>query len=442
MMKAEEGHPLILLTAAIDWEKSIQKAKEIRSKKLRMPQVGRAPHLRELIGALLFRTIKKCTLLEAMDMMKNYVPARILCGLVDTEGNNTDWTPDYRTLWDFEVLMGADGISELTADLLILARDFGFTDGEVLCSDTTAQEASIPYPTEVGLMHSFGKTIQSVLNTVQVGSREVRKQAGFILGDIFKKVRGYRLFAKTPEKKQEVTQSLLKLTKELHTFGKGIETELKAMGQKLKGQGLRGLKRLEPLLETVSKLIPQIEYFIRNGRPTSNKIISLFHPEIRAVVRGKVGKNVEFGLKWLINRVRGGYVWASIHSSLKQISDMDYAVKAIDEHIGLFGAPPKDFGFDRGAWSIPHIEKIQSKGVKRVAIAPTGKSSWKVSNFCRKRMIKERAQVEGSIGCLKRTGFNRPQTKNTQGMLRAAQRTVMRLNLTNLVRDIKLAMAA
>lgn len=441
-IKVPKDHPLILVTASVDWEKLIEKAKEIRRKKLKMPWVGRSPHLRQLIGAVILRALKKCTLQEAMDLMRNYAPARILCGLINEKGEDSGWTPDFRTVWDFEELLGADGVAELTADLLRLAKDFGFTDSKTLCSDTTAQEASIPYPTEVGLMHGFSKTIENILKTVKEIPKQLRDPAAVVVEKIGKKVREYRLFAKTQERKQKVIKSLLRLTKSLHGMAGRLSTEMKSMGAKLSAKGKRAANRLEPLLKTVTKLMPQVKYFIKHGKPTSNKIISLSHQEVRSIVRGKSGKKVEFGLKWLVNRLRGGYVWIHIHSSLKQQSDFDYAVQAINEHIALFGEPPKEFGFDRGAWSQPHIQQIKDKGVKRVAIAPKGKAKWKVSDRCRKRMIRERAQVEGSIGCLKRTGFNKPHTKNTQGMLKSAQRTALRLNLMNLVRDMGIAMAA
>ncbi len=121
------------------------------------------------------------------------------------------------------------------------------------------------------------------------------------------------------------------------------------------------------------------------------------------------------------------------------MSEYDCAVKAVEEHIALFGKAPKELGYDRGGWSEEHIVKIKKLGVKRIAIAPTGQSQWKVSDRCRKKMVRERAQVEGSIGCLKRVGFNRPYSKNTQSTLRAGHRAALRLNLTKFVRDLKKA---
>ena len=440
-IEVQQDHPLILVSASVNWENYVQKAQEIRKQKLKKPQVGRTPHLRQLVGAVILRAIKRCTLQECMDLMRHYAPARILCGLVDEKGVDSGWTPDFRTVSDFEILLGADGVAALTDNLIVAAKDLDFTDSKTLCSDTTAQEASIPYPTEVGLMSSFAKSIESMLQTIESGSDQLRAKAHSKIASISKKVREYRLFAKTPERKKAVMKGLLGMTKSLKNIVMELESELKAKKAEITAKGKRAVNRLGPLLLSMTKLMPQIKYFIRNGKPTRDKIISLSHPEVRSIVRGKSGKDTEFGLKWLVNRLRGGYVSLRINASLQQIADCDYAVQAIDHHIALFGKPPTDFGFDRGAWSEPHIAQIKAKGVKRVAIAPKGKSKWKVSNRCRKRMIRERAQVEGSIGCLKRTGFNKPQTKNTQGMLISAQRANLRLNLMNFVRDLKSAMA-
>src|SRR5215210_2292450 len=236
-IKVPKDHPLILVTASVDWEKLIEKAKEIRRKKLKMPWVGRSPHLRQLIGAVILRALKKCTLQEAMDLMRNYAPARILCGLINEKGEDSGWTPDFRTVWDFEELLGADGVAELTADLLRLAKDFGFTDSKTLCSDTTAQEASIPYPTEVGLMHGFSKTIENILKTVKEIPKQLRDPAAVVVEKIGKKVREYRLFAKNSGKKTESHQVAPEADEILARHGRSIIHRDEIHGSKALGKG-------------------------------------------------------------------------------------------------------------------------------------------------------------------------------------------------------------
>jgi hypothetical protein len=70
--------------------------------------------------------------------------------------------------------------------------------------------------------------------------------------------------------------------------------------------------KLVQLRETMSKLLPQIRYWIRTGYVASGKIISLYIPQLYSIVRGKVGKTVEFGLSWGITRLSGGYLLATL----------------------------------------------------------------------------------------------------------------------------------
>jgi hypothetical protein len=44
----------------------------------------------------------------------------------------------------------------------------------------------------------------------------------------------------------------------------------------------------------------------------AGKIINLHIPELYSIVRGKVGRKVEFGLSWGITRLRGGFVPATL----------------------------------------------------------------------------------------------------------------------------------
>src|SRR5215211_2490403 len=100
----EENHRLVLMTDAIDLTDLLEVVEHIRLSKVKNG-AGRPPHLRALVGALLLKATRDMTLREAEDLIRHYAPARYLCGLTETE-----WTPDHRTLHDFEVLMGEDGV--------------------------------------------------------------------------------------------------------------------------------------------------------------------------------------------------------------------------------------------------------------------------------------------------------------------------------------------
>ena len=122
--------------------------------------------------------------------------------------------------------------------------------------------------------------------------------------------------------------------------------------------------------------------------------------ELYAIVRGKAGKSVEFGLKWRINRI-DGFVMGFLINNGVNASDQKFCIESIREHIQVFGLPPKTFGFDRGGYSKANIQRAKKLGVKNVGIAPAGKAKWSVSEKMSEVIRRERAQVEGVIGSIK-----------------------------------------
>jgi hypothetical protein len=422
-------HPMVRLREVLDWGALVDIAEEQRAKKIKTA-AGAKPHLRANVGAVVVRAMKSCDLRGAEDLIRNYLPARYLCDLHESE-----WTPDFRTLCDFEMMLGEEGLNEINVHVLQKAKEHGFVDVRGLCSDTTAQEAKIPHPTEVGLINGFAKSVEKAMGVLGRKAGSMKRTILEKIITIKKLVRKYRLFSKTKEAKREVTKKLLKLSTDLSAK---IGDVISGMGGKvlenLKGHQKTAHDRLQHLRDIFQKLSPQIAYYLRCGRVAKNKIISLFQTEVRAIVRGKAGKKVEFGIKWGINQVRGGYI--SLFRMEGGHSEMDYAVEGVRHHKKLFGEAPKEYGYDRGGWSGPHIGDIEKMGVKRVAIAPKGKAKWKVSNRCRERMVAERAQVEGKIGTTKHYGLNKPEAKTTEGMYRCARRAELRFNLTKFLKDM------
>lgn len=425
----DHEHPMVRLGEVLDWEALIGIAGKRREKVILSP-AGAKPHLRANVGAVVVRAMKSCDLRSAEDLIRNYLPARYLCDL-----HESDWTPDFRTLSDFEILLGEEGLSEINVHVLGKAREHKFLDVKGLCSDTTAQEAKIPHPNEVGLMNTLAKSTERAMGVLgrKAGSLKGKILSGIVT--IKKLVRKYRLFAKTKEVRKEVTQKLLGLSGDLT---KRIGNALRGMEGKasrtLRGHQKTAHERLKRLREIFQKLSPQIAYYLRSGRVARDKIISLFQTEVRAIVRGKAGKKVEFGIKWGVNQIRGGYI--SLFRMEGKKGEADWMVAGVEHHRRLFGVVPREFGYDRGGWSGEHMDTIEGMGVKRVAVSPKGKAPWRVSDRCKGRMVNERAQVEGKIGTTKHYGLNKPEAKTAQGMCRSARRAELRFNMTKFLKDM------
>jgi hypothetical protein len=145
----KEKHDLVQLTDLTPWPELIEAAQGIRASKVKA-LVGPEPHYRELLGAIALMSVRQITYRQAEDLIAHYAPARYLCNLMDST-----WNPDHITIFEFTQMMGPEGMDIFNKTFLSKAESLGILDPTRLMSDTTAQEAMIPYPNEVGLMKRF-----------------------------------------------------------------------------------------------------------------------------------------------------------------------------------------------------------------------------------------------------------------------------------------------
>ena len=431
-----QEHEMVILSRNLDWGLMQAIAENCRDKVIKSTR-GLRPHYRAQNGAIVVRTLKNSNFRETEDLIRNYIPARFLCDL-----HNSPWTPDHVAIWEYEGMLGEAGLQEMTDYILRTAGELGFADARGLCSDTTAQEGYIPHPTEVGHINGFMKSVRSNLETFLKNSTGVGKKIAEKIRESFseiaKKVRKHRLFAKTTEAKREINQGLQKLAKNLLGQVGELLCNLDVKKNQVRGMGVRALNNLAESYHNMAQMMPQISRWIQTGKVVKGKIISLFNLDFRAINRGKLGKQIEFGLKWGINQIRGGYVSVFMHQKM-MCHDANYAVLGVQEHIRIFGAPPKDFGFDRAGWSAEHMKEIKNLGVKNLAIAPKGQAEWKVSQRVKNRMIVERAQIEGKIGTMKRRGLNKSEARLSSRVRLSALRAGLSLNLRRFARDLAMA---
>jgi hypothetical protein len=427
----EPNHRLVVLTDEIDWTSLEERVEEIRMSKL-TSAAGRPPRLRALIGALLLKATRDMTWREAEDQIRHYAPARYLCGLTET-----DWTPDHTTMHDFAVLLGEDGVKLINEFTVKWAVDQKLADPRVVVGDTTAQEAAIPYPNEMGLMAAFMGSV------VAASNRAGKALRGFVVAAASKLkagreiLREYRLFAKSKAVKD-------RMVGDMATIIEGIQLKLASALKRASPAGrMRGFSRaarakVESLHQTMNKLIPQIRYWLRTGWVAKDKIISIHIPELYSIVRGKVGKKVEFGLTWGISRLKGGFLLATLAKDRRELVDVKFVVRSVDDHIRLFGSAPRAYAYDRAGHSAENVAILKKKGIKQVGLAPRGRTEWEVSERVRKQLISERAQIEGGIGAVKssRYNFHRPRARSTRMMGTAGQLGVLGFNLNKLVRGL------
>ena len=197
-----QDHRLVHLTDTLDWSELEQRAQQVRAQKLKNA-AGRPPHLRASLGAMLLMATRKLTYREAEDLIRYYAPARYLCGLTETQ-----WTPDFTTIQDFTQLMGEEGIKLINQYVVQMAVKQKLADPRTAVADTTAQEAAIPYPNEMGLMTGFLTSVAGAARKLGRGLKGFVEQTAGRFKAARQKAREYRLFAKTKESKDRVMSQM------------------------------------------------------------------------------------------------------------------------------------------------------------------------------------------------------------------------------------------
>lgn len=198
------------------------------------------------------------------------------------------------------------------------------------------------------------------------------------------------------------------------------------------------INKLNTMKEVAIRLIPQIIQWMTTGVVAKGKILHAGLTQARAIIRNKAGKKVEFGLKYLINRIGGGYLFGSLLLSFPDESKMP--LLSLAGYRKIFGekAAPELFVYDRGGYAKLTVNKLAKEGVKQIGIQPKGKGEWLVAEEVRETVRSERGKTEGSIGTLKteKYGFNKPKERKWEVLQGSGQWSMLSLNLNKLMKDL------
>ena len=251
-------------------------------------------------------------------------------------------------------------------------------------------------------------------------------------------VRKCRFFSKSKDERLSAGRKLLGMVKSVKVkLGKAL-LDSKKGASRLKKYGKVARQKLELLYQSADRLIPQIRYWLDTGWVAKKKLVNILMPEICSIPRGKVGKDVEFGLKWGIARYGGGFLHGVAGSERGNFSDKKHVIEAVEDSKRLFGQVPTMLTYDRGGYSTGNVKELETLGVKEPGLAPIGSAPWPIGKKAQRKARRERVKVEGAIGALKsgHYTFNRPLVRSTEMMLACGHRSVLGYNLNRLLDGI------
>ncbi|MGH9846824.1 MAG: hypothetical protein ACREEM_49635 [Blastocatellia bacterium] len=347
--------------------------------------------------------------------------------------DSTPWVRDHSNIARAVRALGVEGWREVDELIVQQAVKLGFATTEVLSSDTTVQEPQIGYPNEPGILRGVAQRVYRSLK--KMGRRGVEGVESGIeqAKEIFKQVKHHHLFAKGAQQKQEILKSLVEKTRELMEDCHQVVERVGQSADRVVQSGVEKLKQLEVFCAT---LLRQIAHWLQTGTVASGKYLHAGVTGARAIVKNKTGKKVEFGFKWLIHRIGGGYIFGKRVEATADENNMP--IEAIKDYRQVFGAEatPQMSVYDRGGSAKTTVEELQKIGVEKVGLVPKGKTPWSVAEEDRKEVLSQRGQTEGSIGTLKRYGFGGRRERSNETIEAAGQRALVSVNLAKLTRDL------
>ena len=275
-------------------------------------------------------------------------------------------------------------------------------NGQLLV-DATCTPADIPYPTDVSLLNEAREQSEKIIDLLHapyVGSH--------------KKPRTYRQRARkeylyfSKQRKPNIKKIRKALRKQLGYLRRNLAT-ITHMAVSLE-TGLRGLsKRYYKLLLVINEVYRQQQYMYANKiHSVDNRIVNIYQPHVRPIVRGKAGKPVEFGAKISISLING-YSFVE-HLSWEAYNESCDLESQIERYKKRYGYYPKAVQADKIYRTRANRKYCYGKGI-RLSGPPLGrrpketdenKESLKALKKQQQQDERDRQAVEGKFGQGKR----------------------------------------
>jgi transposase, IS5 family len=288
-------------------------------------------------------------------------------------------------------------------------------------ADTTVVEANVCDPTDAGLLAKAVSTLAHTIRRVQTAGgatrTRVRNRRRAARRRAHQLARSLR--ARTGQANQQVaerTAELAGLAEQAATDAARVARNARRQLDRAGGQASGKLTRLVDDLETTigrtQQVIGQARTRLAGGTPDgATRLISLHDPDARPIVKGRLGKPVEFGDKAQATDNPDGVVLEDL-VEVGNPADAPLLVPAIERIIHQTGRVPEAATADRGYGEAAVDDQLRALGVERVAIPGKGtpNQARQAEEHTRpfRRLVKWRTGSKGRISHLKhRYGWDR-----------------------------------
>jgi transposase, IS5 family len=353
----------------------------------RHSDVGRpAKDSRLVIGLLLLKHLTGLSDEEMVLSVRENPYQQVFCGL---DAFKVDAFIDSSTLTKQRKRLGLEFFKELEAKTYQALIDRKIIRAKAIFVDATVFPENIKYPNDVGLLNDAREWL---VKTVKAFG-----------GDLGKTIRTYtrkarQVFLDFSKKKVKKKKTIEKAKKKMLQYVRRNLTQLEKLMAEATEKGLSVTKKIEEKFKVAKTIFEQQLKMYQSKRcQIPDRIVSFFRPQVRPIVRGKAGKNVEFGAKASCVNVDGFVMMDHVaHAAYGEESDVPAHIEAYEKRFGVL--PPSMTGDGKYGTRI-NRELLDAKGV-RSGFKPLGRTanaSTKKTNWYRQKQ-RERNRIEGSFG--------------------------------------------
>jgi len=315
---------------------------------------------------------------------------------------------DSSTLTRMRKRLGVEYFKKFENEILNLLKSRKIIKENEQQIDATVFPANVTHPTDTGLLEKV--RVWLVEKILEIKKKIKLKEA----------IRTYswtarKVYLKFQKKRKKKAKEIHKAMKQLLQYVRRNKEQLKKLLEQSGDFVDDEIARIKEKLSDAEKIYrQQLEMFKKKTHSIENRIISFHKPHIRPIVRGKAGKDVEFGPKATVSLV-DGYLFLDKFST-DAYNEGAVLSESLKLHEERFGKKPEIVIADKIYGNKKNREMLGDEKIK-AAFVPLGRKSLltkKIEKWVKQKQRK-RNQIEGFIGVSKvHRGLERLLYKNEE----------------------------
>lgn len=382
--KLNENNRWLRLRELIPWEELEAEYSKYFSENRGRP--GLDSHL--VLGVICIKHMLKLSDEDAVEQVLENPYMQAFCGL---ESFATENLFNDSSLSKLRKRLGKKYFRQLEKKVLKVLKERELIKARGIMVDATVFPSNIKYPNDIGLLNDAREWLVKQI-------KRISKQVGIWTRTYCRKARNqYLSFSK---KKKKTKKVIREATKQMLQHVRRNKKQLIKLIEEVRIKGIELKEVIHRKIEIIKIILEQQwDMYRRRSHNVKDRIVSYAQPEVRPQVRGKAGKNVEFGPKGELSLI-DNYLfldWLSFNN-FNEANKMTESIRLYEER---FEKKPKEIIADGIYGNRDNRKYLKAEGI-RPALNPLGRKARTTEYQKEKSWIKKkqriRNRIEGFIG--------------------------------------------